>query len=172
MHAHWTLISGFEQAYVDVMYYLSFNVNLQIIFLETPKLFTPYWKAMPLDAHNLCLPLPRIRCGLIFLSDFCFLSSLSEVLLLRMPHRSSRLNHARALKNLIRRPHSSEKGEGKKRLLPCVHSAFYCANVKWFDVMDSSLSKQNLIKICLHFALTLLCVIRLWSFLWPDSNLW
>jgi len=42
MHAHGTWRSGFEHVCVDIMHDISFNVNVQIIFLETPKLFTPY----------------------------------------------------------------------------------------------------------------------------------
>lgn len=129
MHAHWTLRSGFEHTYVDVMYYILFTVNLQVVFLELPKLFTPYGKATSLDARQSVSAFSMNKMRTNFLPGFCFLSSPSDVLLLRILHGSSRLNHARALKNLIRRPFFSKRGR-EKRLLPCVCSAFYCANVK------------------------------------------
>lgn len=54
-----------------------------------------------------------------FLLGICFLSSPNDVL--KIPCGSSGLTHDCALKNLIRRPHSSEKGEGKKDFcLVCV----------------------------------------------------
>lgn len=148
------------------------SMGVYRLFVGNPQVFALHWKSYTFECSQSFSAFSMNKISNNFLLSICFLSSRNDVLLLKIPHGSSRLTHDCTLKNLIRRPHSSEeKGRGKG-LLPCVCSAFYCTNVKWFDVMDSSLSKQNLIKICLHFALTLLCIIRLWSFLWPDGNLW
>lgn len=87
---------------------------------------------MPLDAMQsvAAFSMNKNKIWINLLSGFCFLSSLSDILFLKIPHGSSRLNCARALKNLIRRPHSSEKRGREKRLLPCTCGPFYCANVK------------------------------------------
>lgn len=125
-------------------------------FLRNPQVFAPHWKSYTFECSQSFSAFSMNKMSNNFLLGICFFSSPNNVLLLRIFHGSSRLTHACALKNLIRRPHSSEKREGKKDF--CLVCVVPFIALMWNDSMWWTAVYQNKI------SLKSVCTLPLLSF--------